>query len=330
MVYRFFVAIAFSVVVFPFAAMYTFAVTFPDATFSFDRQTWLYGLAVIGFGWALFLLPGLLPFVGHRYYDWVARKTGLVALFDGLRSGFTSLRERTVAAGSAIRGAGSNLSALKKYSFLPRRSAVARGAGDPTPGTDADSPPLDPQPDTAETTVSSPQDVRRRASEGIGKVRNVLNDAPKHIDKAKETLNTLRMKITPDELQHTIDLNQYTLEVFSHLKTLVSSFLASASLGKEDLAFVQSVFGAVPEPPSPTDADRLPEAQSFDYPEARRPDLKNAAARVKVTLRDTDFELAADGDIERALFIAKALVLIALPAASDKGPAIDDPMVGLG
>ncbi len=65
MIYRVFVASTFTLVVFPFAAMYTFAAVYPDAHFAFDRQTWLQGMAPVAFGWVVFLLPGLLPFVGH-------------------------------------------------------------------------------------------------------------------------------------------------------------------------------------------------------------------------------------------------------------------------
>ena len=59
MIYRFFVALTFTVVVFPFAAMYTFAAVYPEAHFAFDRQTWLQGLFPIAVGWTLFLLPGI-------------------------------------------------------------------------------------------------------------------------------------------------------------------------------------------------------------------------------------------------------------------------------
>ena len=64
MVYRFFVALLFTVVVFPFVVMYAFAMTWPEATFAFDQRTWLHGLFPIALGWVLFLLPGMFPFMG--------------------------------------------------------------------------------------------------------------------------------------------------------------------------------------------------------------------------------------------------------------------------
>lgn len=315
MVYRFFVALLFTVGVFPFAVMYTFALRFPEARFAFDSATWGQGLAIVVFGWVVFLLPGLLPFVGHRYYDWVARKTGMVALYQATRSGLRAIRDRirwlslrTRTAMANLRPANDTLDKLRSRMRREEKQEVA------------DVPAAEPG---AEAPAARPQADR------LGKARQVLADAPRHLAKAKSTFHSLREKLTPDELQRTIDLNQYTLETFSHLKEVLRSLLPSANLVAEERNFVELVLNAVPEPPSPSAVHNQPVSSVFDYPPALREALQAQGTKKKIVVRDEDFELAKSGDLERALFLVRALLVTGDRREQVSNDVYDDPMVGL-
>ena len=59
--------------------------------------------------------------------------------------------------------------------------------------------------------------------------------------------------------------------------------------------------------------------------------LKNRAAQKKIALRDTDFELARRGDLERALLIVKSMVLNnPLNSNGKRVDVEDDVMLGFG
>ena len=309
MIYRLFVALLFTVVIFPFAAMYTFAAVYPDAHFAFDRQTWLHGLAPIAFGWVLFLLPGLLPFVGGRYYDWVAEKTGFAALFSATGNGLKRTRDGLKWLNLKGRTALANRPSTSEVA-AKLRSGVKRikdkGSTSAAPGDDRRDAISDTQtPDAAQGRTAR---SREKVAESLQKARGVINDAPKHVAKVKERIESLRQQLTPDELQRTIDLNQYTLDTFSHVKGIIAALVPFADLNEQDRAFCEAVVSAIPEPPSPSEADKPPPTYRFDYPEASREDLVRHAGRAEVLLKETDFDLAAQGDIERALRIVKAIV----------------------
>ena len=315
MVYRFFVALLFTVGAFPFAVMYTFALRFPEAQFSFDSATWGQGLAIVVFGWVVFLLPGLLPFVGHRYYDWVARKTGMVALYEATRSGMRGIRDRIRWLSLRTRTTLANLrpgeETLTKLKSRMRREQKQDAQQVPAAEPATEAPPTPPQADR------------------LGKARQVLADAPRHLAKAKSTFHSLREKLTPDELQRTIDLNQYTLETFSHLKEVLRSLLPSANLVAEEHNFVELVLNAVPEPPSPSAVNNHPVSTVFDYPPALREALQARGTKKKIVVRDEDFELAKTGDLERALFLVRALLVTGERREQVTDDAYEDPMVGL-
>jgi len=332
MIYRFFVALTFTFVVFPFAAMYSLAAVYPDAHFAIDRQTWLNGLFPIAVGWILFLLPGMLPFVGHRYYDWVAEKTGCKALFQAIASGlrrtrdgakWLKLRSQTAIANrpqpkNVLSGLREGLQRFSKKKS--DKSAEAESV-------------LPQEASPVETSVTAPpqgSNAKARAAESLEKARAALKDAPKHVANVRQTIETLRHRLTPDDLQRTIDLNQYTLETFAHVKQILLELLPTADLSDADRAFCEQVVAAVPEPPSPSSADRPPPEYAFVYPDEHRADLKQHAGKAKVLLRDADFLRAAQGDIEGGLLIMKAIV-----AHERRGRAVvvdpgnDDLMVGL-
>ena len=319
MVYRFFVALAFNVVVFPYVAMYTFSLSYPTAHFAFDQPTWLQGLMVIAFGWALFLLPGLLPFVGHRYYDWVARKTGCVALVDGIRSGLSNIRSSLVRAKRSIAGV------VAQARSADRRSLKELFKRDKKPEIPTLEAPK------VEKEMSKPTKTALLATEGLNKAKVALRDAPKTFSDLKSTFSTLRERLTPDELQKAINLNQYTLETFFHIKAILKDMLAAADVSPTDRTFIENVLSAIPEPPSPSETTRPLIDWVFDYPEEQRPALKNRAAQKKIALRDTDFELARRGDLERALLIVKSMVLNnPLNSNGKRVDVEDDVMLGFG
>lgn len=345
MIYRFFVAFTFTFVVFPFAAMYSLAAVYPDAHFAIDRQTWLHGMFPIAVGWILFLLPGMLPFVGHRYYDWVAEKTGFKALFQAIASGlrrtrdgakWLKLRSQTAIANrpqpkNVLTGLRDSLQRLaKKKSDQPVEAGALSSQEAPPAVSEAEPPQAAPPVETAVTPHPQGSNAKARAAESLEKARSALKDAPKHVANVRQTIETLRHRLTPDDLQRTIDLNQYTLETFAHVKQILLELLPTADLSEADRAFCEQVVAAVPEPPSPSAADLPPPDYAFVYPDEHRDDLKQHAGKAKVLLRDADFVRAAQGDIEGGLLIMKAIV-----AHERRGRAVvvdpgnDDLMVGL-
>lgn len=339
MIYRFFVALTFTFVVFPFAAMYSLAAVYPDAHFAIDRQTWLHGLFPIAVGWVLFLLPGMLPFLGHRYYDWVAEKTGLKALFQAIAIGvrrtrdgakWLKLKSQTAIANrpqpkKVLSGLRGGLQRLSKKAPVEQPSARATAVDATADATVAVEPHRN-----APAPLPSANNAKARAAESLEKARAALKDAPKHVANVRQTIETLRHRLTPDDLQRTIDLNQYTLETFAHVKQILLELLPTADLSEADRAFCEQVVAAVPEPPSPSAADLPPPQYAFVYPDDHREDLKQHAGKAKVLLRDADFVRAAQGDIEGGLLIMKAIV-----AHERRGRAVvvdpgnDDLMVGL-
>lgn len=325
MIYRFFVALTFTIVVFPFAAMYTFAAVYPDAHFAFDSQTWLQGLAPIAFGWVVFLLPGLLPFVGHRYYDWVAKKTGFTALFEAIGSGlrktrdgarWLNLKTRTVVANrpnpkELISGARAQLQRAVANRGRNNRDPKPVESQPTEPGIDDSQPSssvLLQQPEKNDEVATTVVSAKAKATESLDKARAAIKDAPKHVAKVRQTIDTLRHRLIPDDMQRTIDLNQYTLEALSHIKRIMAELLLSAELGEADRAFCDQVVSAIPEPPSPSEAEKPLPSFPLVYPEEHRDTLKHHAANAKVILRDLDFEEAAAGNLERALHVLKAIV----------------------
>jgi len=325
MAYRFLVALLFSLAVFPFVAIWTFSLEYPDARFAFDKATWLQGLAIVGFGWILFLLPGLIPVAGERYYGWVARKTGLVSLVESMQSGVLRVS-------SAIRAFFSSCK-TRLSAFGPLSSLLARTRSPRTPhrvsadgsieASHAVSQAVDPSSALRSRRPQIPHLQLERA-------KGLLTDAPRHLAKARETLNGLRGKLTPDELQKTIDLNQYTLEAFAHLKVLLESLLPLTPLDEPQHRFAVAVISAIPEPPSPSASQEPSATHTFVYPLDDRDNLRTSAGKRKVVLRDTDFELAAQGDLERALFVLKALVVSQLPSTRSYAHLDEnDPMIGL-
>ena len=323
MIYRFFVALLFNVVVFPFVAMYSFSLSFPDAHFAFDQATWLQGGLVILFGWVLFLLPGLLPFVGYRYYDWAARKVGLTAVVEEAKAGIARASDRLRWANLKLRTALSNRSSAKE-SLAGIGQAIRRSSTDlaTSIGDKAQS-----MAKANEPNVSSPAKPGHAA---FSKARDAFRSAPMRIANVKESLSSLREKLTPDELQRTIDLNQYTLEAFKHLKAILLELVPTAGLSDDESRFCSSVINAIPEPPSPSATTQPLVNYNFVYPTERRDELKIRAAEKKVVLRDTDFVAAQSGDLERGLLIVKS-ILLKKPLNSSGRPiqVEDDILLGL-
>jgi hypothetical protein len=185
---------------------------------------------------------------------------------------------------------------------------------------------VDPQPKVPKRRI----DIKSATTEQLSRAREVLHDTPKHLAKAKDTISSIKQKLTPDELQRTIDLNQYTLETFSHVKSMLWQLVRASDLGAEELAFCRRVVDAVPQPPSPSAVTKAPPSDNFSYPLDRRESLRVHAATKKITLRDKDFQLAEEGDLERAFLIMKALLVERLhqhSVAEDEN--VDDLMLGL-
>lgn len=322
MIYRVFLAALFNFGVFPYVVMYTFALTYPDATFAFDRGTWLQGLAIVVFGWALFLSPGfVLPFVGDRYYSWVARVTGLQAVAAAVARAARRSRDRVRWLWHAGTAAVGRLRSPRRLLNVLRRERPADLDAVNNTATPAELPRAEPKRHPSAKDMTSRQ---------LSKVRDVLKDTPRHIGAAKELFGTLRDKLTPDELQKRIDINQYTLLTFSHLKGLLRALLPSVDLEDADRDYCENVLNAVPEPPSPSSDGIDLVTSTFALPEARWRELKSMASTHKLALSDRDFELAAAGDLEKGLLIAKVLVLSALSASTQStDPLVDDLMLGL-
>lgn len=328
MVYRFLVAFIFTFVVFPFVAMFALHAVFPEAHAAFDRQTWLQGLVPIAAGWLLFLSPGFIPFVGSRYYPWVARKTGLTAFFQSIGQGIGTIRRGFLA---RLRRGRALVKRPNPKVHTPKSNPVT---GRPTlrerwdhlysatrnyfakKRTDAD---ID--------KLAVPNASRERAQAHLDRARNVIKDAPKHISGVRHQLESLRDKLTPDELQRTIDLNSYTIETFGHLKRILSLHLPVLPLDETDSVFCRSVIAAIPEPRSPSAVARAPAPHSFNYPEPHRAVLYERAVKARLAIRNEDFVLAEQGDLERGLLLTSAIVADAIARQGNDTTAFSDELI---
>lgn len=172
--------------------------------------------------------------------------------------------------------------------------------------------------------------LKSATNQHLSHAKDFLADSPKHLATAKDFLSSVKRKLTPDELQRTIDLNNYTLETFSHIRSLLSHQLDHSNLSAIDQAFCRQVVEAIPVPPSPSAAARPTPSYDFSYPDDHRERLASEAASKKIMVRDSDFAMAERGDLERALYIMMAILVdkrhhhIAEPAGS-----VDDVMLGL-
>lgn len=311
MVYRFLVATIFTFAVFPFVAIYTFSLQYESAQFAFDSRTWLQGLAVILFGWVLFLLPGMLPFAADKYYPWVARKIGLTDFYKATREGISRTRVR--------------LTWLRHW-LLSKTSSIALPfkKSESTPPPDTQSYPVssEAQPTTKKSKI--------RITEQLESAKHILSDAPRHFEQAKTHIKALRTNLTPDELQRSINLNQYTLEVISNLKRMLLLVRPTLELAESLDDFLLKTLNALPEPLSPGESQSVQETTSFVFPEDQRESLRHDATRFQIPIRQSDFELAENGDLERALYLALALVHLSLDVGNrDSASSLDDPMIGL-
>lgn len=235
MAYRLLVALIFTFGVFPFAVMYTFAFNYPDAHFAFDRETWAQGVFPIAVGWIVFLLPGMLPWLGKRYYRWVARKLGLIELSEQLKHVSERVRARYSAARAKVKS-------RKQPSVSPEAvfgtKIRNRQAGPTKPPTEMFRAMID----SLKTRFAE----KRLASQDAAHKGNV------GLLKAKETFERVRKnavaQLTPDQKQKSIDLNSYTLSILSHISSIAVRTLTDPRLDPEDRDFCEAALSAIPKP----------------------------------------------------------------------------------
>lgn len=302
MAYRFVVALLFSFVVFPFAAMYTFAYTYEEAHFAFDRTTWLNGLFPIAVGWVVFLLPGMLPWVGKRYYSWVGRKLGFDVFVQRIDAGWARLRYRARILKSRLTRPRSPTTTNEAQPKTRKRRTIAefRNA-------------IKQKLDSLRAPVTDNEAKALKPKRPIVS-KEVIDKGAKQINVGLERLKgfhkVAKTHLTPDERQTRIDLNGYTLNVMSHLSSVVTHKLSELNLDDIDRQFCTSALNAIPTTAvlNLPEEDRENNDDTFFYPQDRREALVLAAARNSVTLRETTFENAAAGDIESALMIMRCIV----------------------
>lgn len=330
MVYRMFVALALTVFVFPFVAMFALKGVYPDVHFALDRQTWLQGLFPIALGWVIFLLPGLIPGLTDRYFSWIARVTGFTALGTSIRRGLGRIRTTCLVLASAARSAASK---------LPKAAAARRANGalaPAPPATHGDQSASDNEEvivsETGSPKASATASIRTGIRAAMGRASSLMRDRSNHIEAAKQHIRGFSERVaslTAEERRLEAELNAYTLEAFAHLKAVAKLAAAGLELDATDAEFVDKVLAAVPEPMMPGQ-DLLPDHGRLVYPENERSDLIAAAGRVQLLIEDEDFEQAAGGNIERGLKIARAIMSSADQSRLQKlGFLEDDPFIGL-
>lgn len=323
MAYRFVVALLFSFVVFPFAAMYTFAYTYEDAHFAFDRATWARGMFPIAVGWIVFLLPGMLPLLGKRYYSWVGRKLGFDVFAQRISEGYAGLRNR-------IQVTRARLSKPKSANPVHESQPMARKRRNGKELLRAAKEKLERI--TAPLTEGE-QGAQKRKRPIVS--REVIDKGAKQLDvglkRLKDFQKVAKTHLTPDERQKRIDLNGYTLNVMSHLSSVARQKLTELKLDDVDRAFCMNALSAIPT----TAVLNIPEEelqhmdQAFPYPRDRWESLTRAAARNSATLRDSTFQDAADGDIESALMIMRCIVDEYCQPESQTNTPEEDVILGL-
>ena len=340
MVIRFFVAVVATLFVLPFLAALALSFVYPETPIAVDFETWAIGLFPIVVGWLLFFSPALIPGVSRRYSSWAARVTGLRAVAEGIVRVVRALRA------GARRIATETTNRLRALQSRTARSTLwnrSKAPAEPAPSgpDDPDSVATSPIPaaPTSEAPSSPPTDesATARFQTHFNGVRDRLSrlsaDPGTHVDAVRETVRSWRDRMTAYGSAAGLvpaELNAYTLESFAHLKQIARLAGRSLDLSSEESRFVETVFAAVPQPLLPGE-DEHPESGPLVYPEALRADLIASAALCRAHVTEEDMARASEGDLERALKVALAVLQVAdhrRRRASERAAA--DPLLVLG
>lgn len=333
MTYRFFVALAFMVSVFPFAMIYSFKAVYPEAHFGFDRTTWLSGLILVAFSWTLFLAPGLIPGLGPRYYRWAGRKTGLTPTLQSFSGGLSRLRSaaskdsqpsnRLAAVKS---GLGDLMASAKK--IPSRASSMLSSAQSKDSLATHDTNTLPKHPGTPlDTPLDGP--LVEPSTPGVPireKLASLKANAAPNIAEMRSHLSNM---FTPDERQREIVLNLYTLRIYAHLRTMIELQLELIELEETLAEFASTVCAGIPLPPSPGSTEVNAPQLRYVLPERHRRSLVDFANRANIPITEQDFAMAEDGDLEKALLILKAVLLRASDNGETRSTKNVDPLEGL-
>lgn len=305
MTYRFFVAVAVTLLLFPFAMVYSFQIGQPDAEIAFNYETWLSGFLLVLFGWVVFLAPGLIPFYGTRYYAWVGR-------ISGLTHTVAVAQER---AGSALKAAPrpkdlkaalapSALKAKVGGAIAPVREQWVKRRSSDTETTMANA--LCVQSDSSsvfELAADAKTSIQSKVTSTLSRLKSA---------ETKENIAGLRSQLsnmfTPDERQREVVLNLYTLRIYSHMATLIGMHLDAMELEPELDSFARTVCSGIPVPPTPGSTEAEAPQLEYALPERYHELLVDFGNRVNLPIKESDFEMAAAGDLERALMILKVVL----------------------
>ena len=344
MVARFFLALAITLALFPFLALWSIHLVRPETPFALDFETWKAGLMPIVMGWLIFLSPILIPGLSNRYFRWFTRITGMTATVEAIHlAGSRSV--------DACRSACAN-TVERIQSFQKRSQPAAAGTSDaaapPAPVQSAFSHPD--HPDAPEIATSGPDapssqshaapkplsgvssSIRGHLDQLRGRVATLSADPSASVESARATFRSLRDRVSAYSTATGLapaDLNSYTLETFSHLKQIARVGARALDLEPHEWKFVDTAFASVPQPLLPGEDDH-PDPEPFVYPEEHRAALLSAAAHCRALLSEEDLDRAAGGDLERALKVSLAILQVAaLRRSKSVERAASDPLLVL-
>ncbi|TVS17230.1 MAG: hypothetical protein EA417_07390 [Gammaproteobacteria bacterium] len=320
MVARFFLALAITVLVFPFLAVWSLHLAKPETPFALDLETWKVGLLPIVFGWMLFLSPILIPGLSNRYFRWFNRITGVTATLESLYSASSRALE-------SLRGAVAET--VTRIQSLQRRSDPAPvgpsvpDASDPVPlpsvFTEAGQPPHadpplpEPSPEGPHRLSGVSSSIKSQLNQLRGRVATLSTDPSAGVESARATIRSLRERVTAYSAATGLapaELNAYTLETFSHLKQIGRVGARALDLEPHEWKFVDAAFASIPQPLLPGEEDH-PKPEPFIYPDEHREDLLVAAAHCRALVSEDDLVRASNGDLERALKVSLAILQVA-------------------
>lgn len=331
MVARFFLALAITLAVFPFFALWSIHLVRPETPFALDFETWKAGLMPIVTGWLIFLSPIMIPGLSNRYFRWVTRITGMTATVEAIHL----VGSRSA---HACRSACANI--VERIQSFQRRSQPAPVAvydiGSDVavleiPSSGPDSSSAEP-PATTEPLSGRSAAIRGLLDQLRAHVATLSADPSASVKSACATLRSLRDRVSAYSMPTGLapaDLNSYTLETFSHLKQIARVGARALDLEPHEWKFVDTAFSSVPQPLLPGEDDH-PDPEPFVYPEEHRAALLSAAAHCRALLSEEDLDRAASGDLERALKVSLAILQVAaLRRSKSVEWAASDPLLVL-
>jgi len=305
MTYRVIAAFAIMFILLPFALVYSFQIGQPDHALSFTYDTWLSGAPLVLIVIVVFLSPGLTPFVGERYYGWVMEVTGITHTASVVQQrathAFQSLPElehaKSVLTPSSLKSKLVSLTGTARANWTKRRSG----------GVEASMPDVlsleNPSKSFSERLARPQIPIRSKIEETLSRLKS---------DDTKEKYAVVRAKLsnmfTPDERQREVVLNLYTLRIYSHMASALEMYLDLIKLEPALDGFARQVCAGIPVPPPPGSTEVAAPRLAYTLPPSYQEPLVDYANRANVPIKEADFEMAAAGDLERALLILKVIL----------------------